>query len=93
MKAQLNDIKAALLFLLIFQIREQEDEITDEQQLLIEDTFKKLFDMGYVMDDEDITYNNEGYPTNVIAWENPDQNEESILKIYEAVDYRPYYMA
>ena len=82
MKTQLLNIKAALLYLLYFQITEASE--SDEQEDDINKIADQLFDMDYPAPG-DVIFDNDGIPQ--IQW--PDNF--NCQEFYDLIDYNIYY--
>lgn len=86
MKEQLNDIKAAILFLKFFQIQEKLENNEDLNQETLDSKvhiFQTLSRQGYIQ--KGIHFDTEGIPQN-IPWQNPNFDCKAV---YEHIGYNP----
>ena len=90
--SHLNDIRAAILYLIFFQVQENliEDDSQESIALKCSWEISTLVQMGYP-DPTTIVYDNEGIPQ--INWQNPNTSTPEILALYEHMDWDPNYFS
>lgn len=85
--SHLKDIKAAILYLIFFQLNEN-NETEEPIALIASNEITTLVQMGY-QDPTTIIYDNDGIPHP--TWQNPNTSPLEILALYEHMGWDPNY--